>query len=176
MGGLVVQKALERGAGHIGAWCMPPAVVLACPVPAFGTLPSTWSLALTRPALLGAINAVAAGGSASLERFAEALFSAELERERLGRYLARMQRESRRALLDMAGWGLPMTWRMDLPETLVLGAAEDALIAPPLAEANARLLGADYRLLPGLGHAAMLDDGWPAAAQAILAWLEEQGL
>jgi hypothetical protein len=45
--------------------------VLACPVPPFGLLPSTFSLALTRPALFSAIGALAAGRSKSREALAE---------------------------------------------------------------------------------------------------------
>ncbi len=168
MGALVVQKVLEEASA--------PAAVLACPVPSYGLLPATFSLALTRPGLLADIQAAHAGGDASLETLAAALFAGPIDAARLAGYRARMQRESRRAILDMAGLGLPQRWRMNLPETLVLGAEKDALIAPSSAEASARLLGADYRLLPGLGHAVMLETQWQAAAQAILLWLEEQGL
>ncbi len=168
MGGTIVQKHLEQASAH--------AAVLACPVPPFGILPSTLSLALTRPALFAEINAVHGGGSASLAMLAEALFAAPAEAALLERTLARMQRESRRALLDLSGFGLPSPWRASRPETLVLGAEKDALISPSVAESSARLLGAQYRLLPGLGHAIMLDAAWQSAAQAILDWLEEQGL
>jgi len=168
MGAMVVQKVLEQASA--------PAAVLACPVPSYGLLPATFSLALTRPGLLADIQAVHAGGDASLETLAEALFAAPMDVARLAEYRARMQRESRRAILDMAGLGLPQRWRMNLPATLVLGAEKDALIAPSAAEASARLLGAEFRLLPGLGHAVMLESNWQVAAQAILGWLEEQGL
>ena len=168
MGALVVQKYLEQA----GA----PAAVLACPVPPYGLMPSSFSLAFTRPALFAQINALAAGGRISPEVLGEALFSGPIEQPRLERYHRRMQRESRRALIDMAGFGLAQRWRMNLPETLVLGAEHDALIAPSAAESAARLLGAEYRLLPGLGHAVMLDARWENAARAILGWLEQQGL
>jgi pimeloyl-ACP methyl ester carboxylesterase len=170
MGALVVQKYLEHNAGRAAA------VAFVCPVPPFGVLPSTFTLAWTRPALFAEINALAAGHSVSRGALHEALFAGPVDSERIERYYARMQPESRRALLDMTCWGLPQTWRLDLPPALVLGAERDALIAASVARSTARLLGAQYRELPGLGHAVMLDPGWRGAAEAIEGWLAEQGL
>ena len=168
MGALVVQKHL--------AFAPAPAAVLACPVPPFGLLPSALSLALFRPALWGEINALAAGRNTSREALIQALFAGPMEAERVERIFGRMQAESRRALMDMAWWGLPQLWRINRPQTLVLGAGRDALISPLLAESGARLLGAEYRLLEGLGHALMLDARWEHAAGALHGWLEQRGL
>ena len=168
MGALVVQKFLEKGQA--------PAAVLACPVPAYGLLPSSFAMAWTRPALFAGLNAVASGGRASPEVLGEALFGGSIAPERLARCHERMQRESRRALLDMSGWGLPSLFRGARVPTLVLGAEKDSLIAHREAEASARMLGAEYRLLRGIGHAIMLDEPWESAAEALLGWLEEKGL
>jgi pimeloyl-ACP methyl ester carboxylesterase len=168
MGALVVQKYLE------GAQA--PAAVLACPVPTFGLLASSFTLAFTRPALFASLNAVATGGRASPEALGEAFFGGTPPPALQERTYRRMQRESRRALMDMSGWGLPSPWRSKRPPTLVLGAEKDALIPATQAQGTARLLGAQYRMLPGLGHAIMLDEGWEAAAQEILAWLEDHKL
>ena len=165
MGALVVQKYLERNPGAARA------AALFCPVPPFGVLPASFSLALTRPALFAEINALAFGGRASRAALQEALFAGPVDAERLERYYARMQPESQRAILDMSGWGLPQSWRARLPETLVFGAERDVLISPALARTTAQLLGAQYRLLPGLGHAVMLEPGWRVAAQALDDWL-----
>jgi len=167
MGAMVVQKALEKSKA--------PAAVLACPVPAYGLMPSSFRLAWTRPTLFAGLNAVANGGRAEPEVLAEALFAGRIEPSRLAACYERMQRESRRALLEMSAWSLPLLNGSRLP-TLVLGAEKDNLIAHSEAQGTAHLLGADYRLLPGLGHALMLDEGWETAAQAIAAWLEERGL
>lgn len=167
MGALVVQKALARGAPI-------DALVLACPVPSYGLLPSTFSLALARPALFASLNAVAGGGRASATALGEALFAKPPEPARLERHYRRMQRESRRALLDMTGWGLPLPWLgwgAPRAPTLVLGAEHDALIPAAQAQGAARTLAAEYRELAGMGHAIMLDAGWEAAAQAIADWL-----
>lgn len=170
MGALVVQKYLEAEADHSTA-----AAVLACPVPSFGLLPSTFALAWTRPVLFAGINGLAAGGSVSPEILAEAMFAGTIEQGKLERHHRRMQRESRRALMDMSGWALPQLWRQRRTNMLVLGASHDALISPLLAQSTASLLGAEYRLLVGLGHALMLDAGWQCAAEAIADWLGEQG-
>jgi non-heme chloroperoxidase len=169
MGALVVQKYLERG-GRAAA------VVLACPVPGYGLMPATIALAWTRPALFLGIQSLAAGGGAPLAVLSEAMFAGRLEPERLARYFRRMQRESRRALMEMAGFGLPQPWLARRPATLVLGAARDVLIPPLHAQAAAALSGAEYELLEGLGHAVMLDEGWERAAGEILDWLDARGL
>ncbi|MGA8050031.1 MAG: alpha/beta hydrolase family protein [Burkholderiales bacterium] len=174
MGALVVQKYLERRAGRDARRAA--AVAFVCPVPPFGVLPSTFTLAWTRPALFAEIHALAGGQRASRGALHEALFAGPVDSERIERYYARMQPESRRALLDMTWWGLPQAWRLDLPPALVLGAERDALIAASSARATARLLGAQYRELEGMGHAVMLDPGWRMAAEALEGWFSEQGL
>jgi pimeloyl-ACP methyl ester carboxylesterase len=172
MGALVVQKVLEK-VERI------PAMVLACPVPAYGLMPSSFSLAFTRPALFAGLNTVASGGRASPESLQEVLFAGPVEPTLLKRTYQRMQRESRRALLEMSGWGLPLLWAAlgarRLP-TLVLGAQHDALISATEAKSTARLLNAEYLLLPDLGHAVMLDAAWELAASAIAGWLGEKSL
>jgi non-heme chloroperoxidase len=167
MGALVAQKYLERAEA--------PAVVLACPVPAYGLLPSSFSLAFSKPALFAGLNAVASGGRASAQALGEALFATPPEAAIAERCYRRMQRESRRALLDMSGWNLPwQAWGGRQPPTLVLGAEHDVLIPAAQAEATARLLHAEYRVLPGIGHAIMLDACWMSAATAIAEWLEHR--
>lgn len=147
-------------------------------------MPSSFRLAWTRPALFAGLNAVANGGRASPEVLAEALFAGRIDPERLAQCYERMQRESRRALLDMAGWslsgvpgwGLPSALNGARTPTLVLGAEKDSLITHGEAEGTARLLGAEYRRLARLGHAIMLDEHWQSAAGAIAAWLAAKGL
>jgi pimeloyl-ACP methyl ester carboxylesterase len=170
MGALVVQKHLERHPGTAAA------MVLACPVPSYGLMPSSFSLAFTRPSLFAGLNEVANGGRAAPEVLAEALFYGTPDAECLDRCYQRMQRESRRALFDMSGWGLPMPWGAQRPPTLVIGAGRDALFSAGEAGTTARLLGAEYALLPDIGHAVMLDAGWEEAASAIADWLGRRGL
>ena len=165
MGALVVQKAIERGAA-----CA--ATVLICPVPPFGVLPASFSLAFTRPALFTEIQAMAAGHRVSLDALQQALFAGLIDAERLQRIYSRMQPESRRAMLDMSGWGLPAPWGAARLPTLVLGAEKDALIPAHFAETSARMLGAEYRRLEGCGHAVMLDAQWQGAARVVRDWID----
>jgi pimeloyl-ACP methyl ester carboxylesterase len=151
-------------------------MVLACPVPSYGLLPSSFSLALTRPSLFAGLNSVASGGRASAQVLAEALFAEPPLDGKFSRTVHRMQRESRRALLDMSGWGLPLPWLQRRPPTLVLGAERDVLFAAGEARSSARMLGAEFQLLTGLGHAIMLDAGWESAAQSMADWLDGRGL
>jgi pimeloyl-ACP methyl ester carboxylesterase len=167
MGAIVVQKYLEGGAAAAAAFL--------CPVPPTGLLPASWSLAMTRPALFAEINAMAVGGRPSPAALREALFAGPLAPEELARHYERMQGESRRALLDMSWWGLPQRWRMNLPASLVLAAEHDVLIPRAQAELAARHLEAEFRVLPGLGHAVMLESGWLGAAQALGDWLAARG-
>jgi non-heme chloroperoxidase len=172
MGALVVQKALEKVTAT-------PAMILASPVPSYGLLPSSFSLAFTKPALFASLNTVASGGRASPEALSTVLFAEPPEPAVLERTYRRMQRESRRAMVDMSGWSLPnpwFAWANNRPPTLVIGAGKDALISATEAQATSRMLGADYKLLPELGHAVMLDAGWESVAQAIAGWLEEKNL
>jgi pimeloyl-ACP methyl ester carboxylesterase len=165
MGALVVQKYLDAGGEAAG-------VVLACPVPSFGVMPATFALAWTNPRLFAGIQGIAAGAGASLEVVAEAMFAGPVDAERLREVRSRMQRESRRALMDMSGWGLPNPWRMRRPRTLVLAAGKDALMPQAHTAATAVMLGAEYKVVEGLGHAIMLDAQWLRAAEAILEWVE----
>lgn len=169
MGGMVAQKYLGIAADGDCA-----AAVFACPVPSFGLLPSTFSLAWTRPALFAGIQSMAAGGSASPQVLSEAMFAGPMEQGRLAGIHRRMQPESQRALMDMSGWGLPQLWNLQRVPMLRLGAERDILIPATSAQASARMLGAEYRELQGLGHAVMLETRWEAAARPILEWLEEK--
>lgn len=169
MGGMVAQKYLGIAAEGDCA-----AAVFACPVPSFGLLPSTFTLAWTRPALFAGIQSMAAGGSASPQVLAEAMFAGPMEQARLASIHRRMQPESRRALMDMSGWGLPQLWNLQCVHMLCLGAEKDILIPSSGVQASARMLGAEYRELQGLGHAVMLETRWEAAARPILEWLEEK--
>jgi non-heme chloroperoxidase len=122
------------------------------------------------------MNSLVAGGRFSRAAAREALFGGPVDTEHFDACFARMQPESRRALLDLSGLDLPQRWRINLPQTLVMGAERDALIPGYLVQSTAHTLGAPYRELPGLGHAVMLETEWQRAAQALLDWLEEIAL
>ena len=59
---------------------------------------------------------------------------------------------------------------------LVLGATDDLAISVPEVEATARTYGVQAEIFPDMAHDMMLEDGWQAVADRILAWLDDQGL
>jgi pimeloyl-ACP methyl ester carboxylesterase len=163
MGGLVVQKYLERAAV--------PAAVLMASVPPQGLLSASLTFAMQTPDLLRDINAVFHGGRASADSLRQVLFAQPIGIDALQRYQRLLQAESQRAIWDMALFNLPHRWRMQLPPLLVLGAELDSLIPARFAEATANYYGTPFEIFPGMGHGMMLEAGWESVAQRIVAWL-----
>lgn len=165
MGGLVVQKYLERA--------RVPAAVLMASVPPQGLLSASLQFAMQTPDLLRDMNGVFAGGKASVENLRQVLFSQPIGIDALQRYHRMMQPESQRALWDMAFFDLPQRWRMSVPPLLVLGAELDALIPARFAEATANYYGTQAEIFPGMGHGMMLEAGWEKVARRIADWVVE---
>jgi hypothetical protein len=61
-----------------------------------------------------------------------------------------------------------------LARGLVLGAAGDRLTPPRTIEATAQAYGAPVQVFPGMAHDMMLEPGWEAVAEQMLAWLGQQ--
>jgi non-heme chloroperoxidase len=163
MGGLVVQKYLERATV--------PAAVLMASVPPQGLLSASLQLAMQTPDLFRDINTVFVGGQASAESLRQVLFAQPLSSDALQRYQRLMQPESQRAVWDMALFNLPARWLMQLPPLLVLGAEFDALIPARFADATANYYGTQAEIFPGIGHGMMLETGWENVAQRIATWI-----
>ena len=96
MGALVVQRAARK--------CNAAALVLLAPVPPHGLASSVWSLASRDPALFFALNAMQIGGGVTngMRSVRDYLFSQTLSEHDVTRYLMRLQRESQRALFELA--------------------------------------------------------------------------
>jgi pimeloyl-ACP methyl ester carboxylesterase len=165
MGGLVVQKYLERASV--------PAAVLMASVPPQGLLSASLQLAIQTPDVFRDMNAIFAGGGASADRLRQVLFAQPIGPDALQRYYRMMQPESQRALWDMAFFDLPQRWRMQLPPLLVLGAELDALIPARFAEATANYYGTEAEIFPRMGHGMMLEAGWEMVAVRIANWIGE---
>jgi len=56
---------------------------------------------------------------------------------------------------------------------LVLGAENDALIAPKKIEKTARVFNADLKIFPGMAHDLMLERGWEKVAEYMVEWLKK---
>lgn len=167
MGGFVLQKYLEQ-AELAGA-------VLLCSVPPQGLAGSALNLMLWRPDLLLELYRVIGGSSPGVDGVTGALFHQPLEAATRAACDGRFQPESMRAIWDMMGFDLPRPWAMRRPPMLLLGAARDRLIPPWMVGQTGFALDLPVFLLPGMGHAVMLERDWETGAQRIDAWLREEG-
>jgi pimeloyl-ACP methyl ester carboxylesterase len=167
MGAAVVQRAWRRARA--------PALALLAPVPPQGLLASSAMLALNSPVLFNEINRMQIGmsmqGEPALLR--QAIFSPSLPEAEVMRHLARMRRESTRALMDLSWPQFFWVDRVRQAEVplLVLGAADDQLFPPAMVEASAALHNVNAEIVPGVAHAMMLDTGWRDVAERIAGWL-----
>jgi hypothetical protein len=169
MGGMIVQKYLETHPA-------PAAVLMASPPPQGGLRATLRAFRRQPRALLKAtlnLNMYYALATPRLAR--EAFFSADVPEETLAACVARLQDESIRAYLDMVLLDLPRPGRVKTP-LLVLGAAQDVMVAPDEVEATGRAYGTRAELFPGMAHTMILEPGWQAVADRILDWLASQGL
>ncbi|HYP49846.1 MAG TPA: hypothetical protein VEQ34_02820 [Pyrinomonadaceae bacterium] len=100
------------------------------------------------------------------------LFSADADDEKIAGYVSRFGRESYRAALEMI-YNLPNPRKIKAP-LLVVGAENDALIAPKKIEKTARVLKADCKIFPAMAHDLMLERGWREVADFMIRWLEKK--
>jgi pimeloyl-ACP methyl ester carboxylesterase len=169
MGGFVVQKYLERN--------RPRAAVLLAPLPPAGALGVTLRLAARHPLAFLKSNLTwrlwPLVATPALAR--EAFLSASTPDARVQEIFARLQDESYRAFLDLLVFDLPRTKLVETP-MLVLGADKDTIFTPAEIAATARAYGAESGMFPHMAHDMMLEGGWEAVAEKILAWLQGRGL
>jgi alpha-beta hydrolase superfamily lysophospholipase len=84
-----------------------------------------------------------------------------------------MQDESYMAFLDMVALDLPKPAPAGTP-MLVLGVERDNMLTPGAIEATAAAYRTNYEIIPGVAHNSMLDPGWQAVGERILAWIKER--
>jgi pimeloyl-ACP methyl ester carboxylesterase len=152
-------------------------MVLVAPVPPHGLSTSLFTLAMRDPPLFLAINALQLGDGAdgdSLRRVRDYLFSQTTTEADARRHLVRMQRESQRALVDLA-WPqhLWIHTSRGIP-AMVVGAGRDAFFPAGMVEEAARFHSVAPVMFPDMAHAMMLESGWQSVADAIAAWLAGQ--
>jgi len=166
MGGFVAQKYLEDASA--------PAAVLMASVPPQGLLASQLNLAFGNPTLFAELNNVLSHGRGSPQALYKALFAGPVAAERLAEWYRRTQPESQRAIWDMTLFALPQLWRLNRTPTLWLAAERDALFPVEQIRLGADALGGALEVIPGLGHAMMLEAGWQAVAERVAGWLRAQ--
>lgn len=168
MGGFVAQRYLESHPAE--------AAVLMAPVPATGLAGAGIALALGNPALFWDVGLAHEFGrrAPSPVVLFEAVYGHRPDNG-FSAYASRFTDESHTAWAEMCNPAFLDTAKIPDMPIMVIGGDEDRLIPPAFIRSAARLLGIRAELLPGLGHALMLERGWDAAAERIETWLIEQG-
>jgi non-heme chloroperoxidase len=166
MGAIVVQRGMARARA--------PAAVLMAPVPPQGLAGSALLLAARDPDLFRELNLTqhAHPRYATMEGLRRAVFSRSLPDEVVGRYFARMQPESQRAMFDLA-WPQYFWVRASAAPVLILGAENDTLFPAETVAETARVHGTRAEIFPDMAHAMMLEAAWQRVADRILSWLAE---
>jgi pimeloyl-ACP methyl ester carboxylesterase len=169
MGGLVCEMAARR--------VRPRALVLLAPSPPWGVSGSSIEEAVTAfgvhmadPFWAGALSP-----DPSLMRLHSLDRTPAADRDAV---LARLRPESGRAVREVLNWWLDpfMTTSIgagDLPcPSLVLVGERDVVHPPATVRQAAERIGAAFRVLPGMSHWLIAEQGWEDVAEAALGWLE----
>ena len=169
MGGLVVQKYLERHPA--------PAAVLVASVPPAGVLATTLRIAMRHPLAFAKVNLTLSlyplVANSDLAR--EAFFSDDLTEEQVLGYAHRLQDESYLGFLDMLAFNLPKPGKVQTP-LLVMGGERDTIFTPAEIAATARAYHTQPEMIAGVAHDMMLETRWQTVAERILGWLGQRAL
>ena len=166
LGGLVAQKYLEKHEA--------PAGILVAPSPSEGMFWSGLKIQMRNPLLMAKVlirqdYAVMFSTPKLAKKF---LFSADADDRKVAEYAGRFGSESYRAALEMI-YNLPKPQKISAP-LLVVGAQDDAILAPQTMEKTARAFKADYRIFPNTAHDMMLERGWQQVADFMIEWLRKK--
>lgn len=167
MGGMIIQKYLEKHSGVAG-------MVLMGSVPPQGLLSSNVHMAVRHPILFQQMVMMNMLGPsyASVDMMRQMLFSKDMPRAQLKEYLGLVQGESQMVALDMM-WLNPLRLRAGqvwLP-VLVMGAENDVLVSSSMVRDTARFYRTEAHIFPDMAHAMMVDTRWNEAAALLLDWL-----
>lgn len=171
MGGMIVQKYLERNADRV------PGAVMLAPLPFNGTLPMNLRLLIQQfPDVLTMLRHLSSHPLVNTPQKAQHLFfSPTVPLDQLETYTAKLQAESMRvAMLDAAFWDLPAPFKPPNP-LLVLGAVHDNVFPIKEVQQTARVYGTKAEFI-NIAHDMMLDVGWEQVAARITTWLAENEL
>lgn len=167
MGGLVVQKFLERGHAR--------AAILLAPSPARGMLRSGARLVLRHPIIFAHVGLTldARHLYSTPARARALLFGPQLSDAKVAEYSARFGRESIRVLFDLV-FNRPRVDRVrGKCPMLVMGADRDAILSAEDITETARAYQAPYHTVAAMGHDMMLDVGWESVARHMADWIDD---
>ena len=164
MGGLIVQKFLEKNA------CKK--AVLIASVPPYGVIKTT--LRFLRkphayPALLG-LNLY--GLVNSLDKSRDAFFSKELPSEELTEYTNKLCSESYLAFLNMLLPRIKVNHHLKIP-MLVIGGKEDTIFLENEVKDTAKKYNAELKMFDNIAHDMMLDINHEKVSKEIISWIEK---
>ncbi len=167
MGAFLAERVLEESRAEAG--------VLMSPVPPGGTLESAIRLFFQHPQFLGAVFQMSKGifDTAALRLIKEVYFSPDTSDQVLGEFTRLVQPESLRAVCDLSllFWRWPP--RTPALPVLVVGGEADAVFPSYMTERVARRWRGELRIVPGAGHAMIVDQQWESCAAPVLAWLQQ---
>ncbi len=149
------------------------AVILLAPPPPCGILPSVTRLFVKMPRsmILNHLFLTWRYVSKHAASARRAFFHASLSDDVFGRHLQRLGDEAALAYGQMFLPLRPSDRRRNCP-AMVIGAANDEIFTPAEVTRTARLLGAEFKIIPDAAHDLMLDPHWELAARAMRKWLE----
>lgn len=92
------------------------------------------------------------------------------------KYHARMEPESPRAVFEATRWTVDVNVAAVRSPTLIFATELDLLTPPPAVHRLAELMGAQYELIPGIGHDDLLlkEPESTATARRIISWLRRR--
>ena len=168
MGGMVVQKLMERRPANLAA------AVLVASAPPGGVIGVVLHLLKSRPLALlrTSLTADLYHLVRSPEQAHALFYSDRLPDELAEQYWQPLQNESFRAFLDMLALGLPKPRRADaaLPKR-VIGGGLDTIFPPDDVRRTAAAYGVDPIIYPDMAHNLMLDVGWEQVAEDLSEWV-----
>ena len=163
--------------GLVAQLCVPAKKVvglfLMAAVPPDGLLAVNMSVAAFDPLLWGeAALATLDKPLAPDSPLQRALFSPDMPHDEVVRFAATLESPPNRAILDAHQPRYIHSARLGGPRTFVLGAGRDRLIPRDAIWRTAWYHGGEYRILPDIAHALMLDVRWRSAADVLADWVK----
>ncbi|PJZ69228.1 alpha/beta hydrolase [Leptospira perolatii] len=165
MGGLIVQKLLERRNF--------PAAILLAPVPVHGVSRFALEFFTKHPIqvlkVIGNLSLFPVISETKISK--DILFSPNLSEEKAMEYCARLQDESYLAFLGMIAFSLPNPEKIKTP-IKVLAGEKDKLFPLWEIKRTAKAYRTEPIVFPEMGHELMLDAGWESVANAIDTYIQ----
>lgn len=171
MGGMIIQKYWE-------SYDYYQAAILMASVPPQGLWSPSVYLACQNPRLFWQLSLVQVFGLdfVTPPLLKTALFSELAADEIVQNYLAQLQPESQRVILDMLWLDLPTLLSKPTAPLLVLGATDDKVFPQFLINWTAQTYNAQVHIFPHMAHTMMLEPAWQKVADYILSWLQQYHL